>query len=149
MITKMDDMTSILLKKGIKPTYQRLRILKYLMDNLIHPNADTIYEAVSSDIPTISRTTVYNTLHTFVETGLIQELIITGSEARFDFNIDPHHHFLCESCGLIFDLWIECLYAKQGSIEGHKISNFHGYFKGICKECLDKMPKEDKSGEKS
>jgi len=49
---------------------------------------------------------------------------------------------LCGKCGRIIDLDIECNYFKKGNIKGHRIIELHGYFKGICKNCLEK----EKSG---
>ncbi|MBE0460686.1 MAG: transcriptional repressor [Candidatus Aminicenantes bacterium] len=125
-----------LLKKGIRPTYIRLKVLDYLETNRNHPTAEAIYKSLVKEIPTISRTSVYNTLNFFHEKELINILFITGIEARFDSNISPHHHFLCGKCGRIIDLDIECNYFKKGNIRGHRIIELHGYFKGICKDCL-------------
>ncbi|RLC47071.1 MAG: hypothetical protein DRH57_04745, partial [Candidatus Cloacimonadota bacterium] len=50
---------NILKSAGIKPTYERLRILKYLEENNNHPTVNMIYDEVVKDIPTISKTTVY------------------------------------------------------------------------------------------
>ncbi|MFQ6070914.1 MAG: Fur family transcriptional regulator [Candidatus Aminicenantales bacterium] len=125
-------------EKEIKPTYIRLRILDYLESNDRHPTAESIYDALSKEIPTISRTSVYNTLNYFHQKGLVNLLYITGSETRYDSRTSPHHHFLCEKCGRIYDLDIECVYFQEGSVQGHKIEELHGYFRGTCKECLKK-----------
>jgi len=138
MITNLKQLKTTLENKGIKPTYQRLKILKYIEANKTHPTVDMIYENIVKEIPTISKTTVYNTLDTFLQKGLVTSVIITGTEVRFDRTTVPHHHFLCEKCGKIVDLNIECQYFKKGYVSGHKIKELHGYFKGICKNCLKK-----------
>ena len=138
MITKMESIKKKLQANKIKPTYIRLKILNYLEKNKIHPTAEGIYKALEKEIPTISRTSVYNTLNVFYEKGIVTPLFITGLEARFDINISPHHHFLCEKCGRIIDLDIECDYFKKGNVKGHRIIELHGYFKGTCRECLKK-----------
>lgn len=142
MITKLELFKNRLKSKKIKPTYIRLRILDYLETNKVHPTAEAIYKVLIREIPTISRTSVYNTLNVFYEKGLITPLFITGLEARFDSNISPHHHFLCEKCGQIINLDIECDYFKKGSVKGHRITELHGYFKGICNDCLKKKKTE-------
>lgn len=48
-------------KCGIKPSLQRIAIVEYLMENRIHPTADDIYHALCIQVPTLSKTTVYNT----------------------------------------------------------------------------------------
>ena len=135
----MNQLENKLRAKGIKPTYIRLKILDYLEKNkLLHPTVEMIYKSLREEIPTVSRTTIYNTLDTFCQKGMLIPIIITGTETRFDSNISPHHHFLCEKCGKIIDLDIECEYFKKGYVLGHKINELHGYFKGICRDCLKK-----------
>ena len=135
MNTKMNLIKNCLESKNVKPTFIRVKTLEYLKANKTHPTADAIYEKLEKEIPTISRTSVYNTLNLFLELGLICPISITGKESRYDINLSPHHHFLCEKCGRIIDLDIKCQYQKNGTVNGHKITEWHGYFKGLCKEC--------------
>ena len=136
MCSNMKKIKQILDEVEIRPTYERLRILKYLEKYRNHPDANMIYEKVKKEIPTISKTTVYNTLKLFVEKNIVKPVFITGKEERFDIATKPHHHFLCEKCGKIYDINIECPYFKKGYIEEHQVKELHGYFKGICKKCL-------------
>ncbi|MCF7885243.1 MAG: transcriptional repressor [Candidatus Marinimicrobia bacterium] len=136
----MEALKQKLVDEGIKPTFQRISILKYLEENSKHPTADMIYDFMRKKMPTISKTTVYNTVHTFLENGLINELTITGQESRYDINTHNHHHFLCRNCGKIYDVDIQCPHGLPGKdvVDGHKIDEIHGYFKGICQDCLRK-----------
>ena len=54
------DIGNYLKKHNIKPSYQRMKIFQYLLDNHNHPTVDTIYRALCTEIPTLSKTTVYN-----------------------------------------------------------------------------------------
>lgn len=144
IITKMEKLKYYLKEKGIKPTYQRLRILGYMSENgKNHPNVEMIYEKLQSEIPTISMTTIYNTLNTFFKKGLVCPVTITGTEVRYDFNTYSHHHFLCKKCGRIIDIDVKCPFAERSksSVCGHQIEEVHGYFKGICRDCLKKGKK--------
>jgi len=132
----MKQTNAKLSSNGIKPTYQRMRILKFLHQNRTHPTADTIYRELLKDIPTISRTTVYNTLKKLNDRGMVAMLTITGNEARFDSETAPHHHFLCEKCGAIIDIDVRCPLADKMSVGGHTIKEIHGYFKGVCSRCV-------------
>jgi len=136
MITKIKQLKNTLKEKGIKPTYPRIKILEYLEDNWTHPSADMIYKIMVKEIPTASKTTVYNTLEIFQKKGLVSNITITGRETRFDRNISPHSHFFCERCGKIIDLDIKCPFFQKGEVSGHKINKLHGCFKGICSDCL-------------
>ncbi|HPK44931.1 MAG TPA: transcriptional repressor, partial [Spirochaetota bacterium] len=66
----MEQYKHYLESKGISPSYQRLKILEYLDQNRSHPTVDEIYSALLPLIPTLSKTTVYNTVSLFVQQGL-------------------------------------------------------------------------------
>jgi Fe2+ or Zn2+ uptake regulation protein len=141
-LTMIEALKNTLKEKGIKPTYQRLKILDYMSQNIRnHPTVDMIYAELAKEIPTISMTTVYNTLSTFIEKGLVCGVTITGTEVRYDFNTESHHHFLCKKCGQIKDIDIPCsLAAKKGElVDGHRLEEIHGYFKGTCRDCLERF----------
>jgi len=61
IVTRLDIPTH-LYKKDIKPSYQRIKIFEYLYHEMNHPTADVIFKNLVNDIPTLSKTTVYNTL---------------------------------------------------------------------------------------
>ncbi len=141
MISNMEKIKDLMYSANIKPTFERLSILQYLQKRHNHPTALMIYKEVVKQIPTISKTTVYNALKLFTERGLVTPLYITGSEVRYDLVEHNHHHFLCERCGKIIDLDIGCPIFEKKTYDGHKITEQHGYFRGICKSCLQKEKK--------
>lgn len=65
-----------LLDHQIKPSVQRIAIMDYLLKHKTHPCIDEIYTALCKEIPTLSKTTVYNTLKLFVEHGAAKMLTI-------------------------------------------------------------------------
>ncbi len=133
--TRVEDLRNILKEKGIQPSYHRLKILKYLMENKVHPTVDMIYRGLSAEIPTLSKTTIYNTLNLFAEKGLVAVLTIGERETRYDINVQPHAHFKCESCGRVYDLWDVKLDVSGAVPEGFEISRVELYIKGICANC--------------
>lgn len=135
----MEHYKQILIDKGIKPTYQRIKILEYLDKNKAHPTVDMIYAALFKKVPTLSKTTVYNTLDVLRKHDLVDVLTITESEMRYEYIHQPHHHFYCRQCKMIVDIDVNCVYQEEMCVEGHKIEQIHGYFKGICSNCLSKM----------
>lgn len=147
MNPNLEAIKTVLKTAGINPTYQRLRILKYLKENKTHPSADVIYKSLVGEIATISKTTVYNTLDILLKKGLAIAVIVSGTETRFDANTIWHYHFLCEECGRIIDLDIKCEYLEKKEVEGHRIKQRHGYLKGICRDCLKKMERKYRSRE--
>ncbi len=131
----MEKYKKILNEHGIKPTFQRIKILEYLDHNKNHPTVDMIYSALFKSIPTLSKTTVYNTLDVLRKKGLVSVLSSTEIEARYEYNFDFHHHFICRKCGKIIDIPISCILRDQLEAEGYKIEEVHGNFLGICKDC--------------
>ncbi|MCS7151233.1 MAG: transcriptional repressor, partial [Endomicrobia bacterium] len=83
--------------RNLKPTIQRIKIYEYMLKHKTHPDVEHIYTALKREIPTISKTTIYNTLKEFTEKGLIIE-IPTEYKLCFDGYTEPHSHFICEEC---------------------------------------------------
>jgi Fe2+ or Zn2+ uptake regulation protein len=137
---------SILKDHGLKVTSPRLQILRFLRRNRRHPTADEIYSALKGKNPSLSRTTVYNTLELLRSKGIIQALTITEKELRYEVPETPHHHFCCKVCGRIIE--VDCDGLRDGALlDGkHQVDEFHGYYKGTCDRCLGKGP-ERKGGQ--
>ncbi|MBN1968063.1 MAG: transcriptional repressor [Candidatus Delongbacteria bacterium] len=133
-----NSIKEILLDKGIKPSYQRIKIYEFLLENMIHPTVDIIYSEIIKEIPTLSKTTVYNTLDLFKEKGLVNVISIGGVEAKYDAAIEFHGHLKCDICGLIYDIPVKL---ENNSIvvpQGFEISSKNFYLHGICKNCNEK-----------
>ena len=122
--------------KGIKPTYQRMAILESVSADTGHPTIRALHARLVRTIPTLSKTTLYSTLQLFARKGLVAPLSIDPAEARFDGILTPHHHFCCTSCRRILDLELSCPNSRRGVVHGHRIDEVHGYFKGVCVDCL-------------
>ncbi len=136
MITNREHSKQLLMEKGIKPTLQRLKILESMERLGEHPTAEMIFKELVKEIPTMSRTTIYNTLRSFQDKGIIIPVMITGTEIRYDMNLSCHHHLLCEKCGRIVDVAVECPNIHKTHIHGHQIKELHGYLRGVCVQCL-------------
>ena len=67
-------------KHDIKPSFQRMRIFEYLLMHPVHPTVDEIYKSLVTEIPTLSKTTVYNTLDLFIEKRIVQMITIEENE---------------------------------------------------------------------
>ena len=90
-------------KKGYKATTQRIAICRFALQSRDHPTAQRIYDEVRKVHPTVSLATVYKTLQILTEHGLIQELDLPQSQARFDSYVEPHINLVCMQCGNIQD----------------------------------------------
>ena len=78
----LDELRAHMEKEGIHQSYHRLKILEYMMNHRTHPTVDMIYKGLSKEIPTLSKTTVYNTLKLFLSKDIVQELTIEEKEMR-------------------------------------------------------------------
>lgn len=130
-----DDISTYLKEHGVKPSYQRLKIFQYMMENNNHPTVDMIYRALCPEIPTLSKTTVYNTLDLFIEKKITTMIVIEENETRYDLVMGTHGHFKCVNCGKLVDIDLDINYAACEELEGCDIGEKHIYLKGICKEC--------------
>lgn len=132
----LEKYVKILKENNLKVTPQRLIVLKYLGEHSTHPTTDKIYKDLKTNNPSLSKTTVYNSLEVLEKHGIIQSITISGSELRYDFKHGMHHHFLCKKCGRIIDIDVECPNLGKMLECGHNVEEVHGYFKGICKKCI-------------
>lgn len=132
------DAVKQLQSHNIKPSVQRIAIMNYLMEHLTHPTVDEIYTALSPSIPTLSKTTVYNTLKLLSEQGAVQTLTIDERNTCYDADTSPHSHFLCKRCGKIYDLPCNENIKQMVGLnkDGHDVQEVHYYYKGICNHCM-------------
>ncbi len=122
----------LLLKKGVKPTPQRVVITQYLLSTHSHPTADEILDEVKNALPvSLSRATVYNTLKTLVEAGAIQEVVTEPGRSRYDANVSDHHHFVDTETGAVFDIPAEVITPVRATLdERFKVDGYKVVFFG-------------------
>ena len=113
-----------------------MKVYDYLTAMRNHPTADTVYKALLSEIPTLSKTSVYNTMDLLLEKHLVQAITIEENETRFDADISDHGHFKCSRCGEVFDFDVELSGLKHNLPESYRIDERHVYYKGVCSGCM-------------
>jgi Fur family transcriptional regulator, iron response regulator len=90
---------------GLRPTRQRLALARLLFDaDDRHVTAEQLHGEATRTAIRVSLATVYNTLHQFTAAGLLREVVVEPGRSYFDTNIDDHHHFFCESTGMLQDI---------------------------------------------
>lgn len=123
---------------GLRLTHQRLEIIRTIAADETHPYVETVYEKVRERVPTISLDTVYRTLATLTDRGLITRVLFTPGPARYDANPARHHHFVCTRCGLVRDILGHELDAIRATSEVTRIGRPDAVtvqFRGVCAEC--------------
>src|ERR671921_254764 len=111
-MAKNDNRTSVearLREAELRLTPQRFAVLEYLMRAEGHPTADQIAAGINRRFPRASRATVYNALKALCDAGLVREVATEEALTRYESNVEPHHHFVCRSCGKIEDVPTEAL----------------------------------------
>lgn len=128
-------LTELMHKAGMRPSVQRIAVLSHIANERTHPTADELYSVLASKHPSLSRTTVYNSLHALVEAGLVRELEIESGNRHYDLAPQPEHsHFICRICGTIYDMTLPDGLEKMAT-PGFCIDCVDLYFKGICPNC--------------
>lgn len=139
----MNKLAERLIRHGIKPSLQRIAILRYLDSHRTHPTADMIFSDLSPEMPTLSKMTVYNTLKLLVEKGIVQMITIDEKNVRYDADRSSHGHFKCKGCGCVYDVSFPipdtCVVEGVGE---STIDEVHLYFRGYCKKCLVEKEKK-------
>ena len=128
-------------EKGLKITPQRSLIFDELSKATDHPTADAIYKRVHKSLSNISFDTVYRTLLSFTEIGIVNLVEGTGEQKRFEPNLHQHHHFRCIKCYTIYDfendayndIAVPEAVQKQGVIINKRV-----VLEGICSKCKGK-----------
>lgn len=134
----MDNLTLLFREKNLKLTPQRYAIYKYLLSTKSHPSAEMIFDRITVDYPTMSLATVYKTVKTLSEIGLVQELNVGEDNFRFDANVSRHPHIICLKCGIVDDVENVDFGFIDKEAEKHtdfSISDHQVYFYGHCPKC--------------
>jgi Fur family transcriptional regulator, peroxide stress response regulator len=114
---------------SLKVTPQRTAVLEALNSLKNHPTADNIKDYVIKNHPNISVGTIYKTLETFVEKGLVQKVKTEKGVMRYDAILEKHHHLYCEDTEHIEDFFDHKLnnmlekYFKKKKIPNFKVKD--------------------------
>ncbi len=137
MLSKYAD---ALREHGIVVTAQRLAVLR-AVTRAPHSTADQVAGLARADIGSISKQSVYDTLNSFVERGIVRRIQPIGSPALYEDRVgDNHHHVMCRSCGAVGD--VDCAVGERPCLHA---SETHGFaideadvtYWGLCPQCRD------------
>lgn len=124
---------------SISPSLIRIKIYDYLSKDEIHPTVDEIYKNLIDSIPTISKTTVYNTLKIFVEKDLIRPINLYDNKMRYEFIRTNHAHLKCDICSKIYDIPVKIDINVPNGLKGSLINETNILLTGTCSNCLESM----------
>ena len=100
-----DRASSWLAKAGLRPTRQRRALALLLKGDGRdrHVTAETLYDAARASGEGVSLATVYNTLRSFTDAGLMTEVTVDGARSYYDTCVEDHPHFYWEADGRLTD----------------------------------------------
>lgn len=125
---------AILRDHGIAPSAQRVAVARYVLRTTEHPSADEIWARVKKRFPHVSRATVYNTVHLFVEKGLLRQYALTEGRVVFDPKTDAHHHLIDVETGEIHDVpWDAIPIPTQPKLDGYDVLEYQVLLRGSKK----------------
>jgi Fur family transcriptional regulator, ferric uptake regulator len=125
--------------QGLRWTVQRQLVLQIVQQHSGHLTVDDIYQVVAKTYPSINRSTVYRTLETLSEMGVIIEMQGEGNLHRYEMvHPHPHYHAVCEKCGGEIEVEEAVIQKLQAEVwrDYHlrlKLDHFVGM--GICQPC--------------
>lgn len=112
-------------------------MLDFLVASCGHPTAEEIGAAVNRSDATTSRASVYNVLRSLTRAGLVTELVLDDAVARYDANLDPHHHFVCTECRRVEDVPEPLCPTPPatGFTDGRVVTAVSVTLRGLCAPC--------------
>lgn len=131
-------------EQGVKLTHSRIEVFNEISKSIDHPDVETIHKRVKKRIITLSLDTVYRALWLIKDLGLLTTFGVVSSKTRFEANLDPHHHFICTSCGMIRDFYFDRLNLSQFKKRLNKVGKVTSSqleLRGICVSCTKKTSK--------
>lgn len=149
---RIEELERACRERGLPVTVQRRAVFEAVLGRDDHPTADDVYDEVKDRLPGISRASVYRILYALAEFGLIKRICQPGSTARFDPEIDRHHHLVCLECESIIDFEAERfndLPLPDVRAHGFEIVEYHVHFRGICARCRSKKAGSRKAAKKA
>ncbi len=124
---------------GLRVTKPRLTVLDAL-ERTPHATADEVLATVRHVLPEITVQSIYMVLHSLTDAGLLRQLDLAQSPARYETRVaDNHHHAVCTVCGRIED--VNCAFGHAPCLtptEPHGMTIYVAdvVYQGVCTNCL-------------
>lgn len=131
-----EEVRALFRAKKVPLTHQRLAVYEELTARRDHPSAESLYESLKKQYPSLSLATVYKTLQTLHEMGMVARVDSPTAQARYDAIVEAHHHAVCTACGRIEDLFDARLdRIPEPKAAGFLIRGHSVHFHGLCAQC--------------
>lgn len=119
---------------------QRETVYGVLCNTKSHPDVSSIYSEAKKVLPSIGLGTVYRNLEELCSMNCVRRICAEGFAERFDANMICHAHFVCRSCGRIFD--VESPLTESECVWG-TVEKSDTMFYGVCNDCKKSSEKKN------
>jgi Fe2+ or Zn2+ uptake regulation protein len=140
MTQEWSEELQLLRVHGLRATSQRIVILDAIRDGQGHSTLAAIYGRARRHDPGIDKSTVYRSLELFQKLGLVLSVELETHEKGYELvKAEPHHHFICKTCGREFDIdkqFVADFYAELEANYGYSVTMDHLVLSGTCPDCL-------------
>ncbi|MBD79051.1 MAG: Fur family transcriptional regulator [Crocinitomicaceae bacterium] len=135
------ELTEILRRRNLKATSKRVNVLSVITEY----NKAVPYSEIQNSLKDFDRVTLYRTLNTFIEYGIIHKALVNENETFYamcsDCDVHHHHHkhvhFKCTKCDEV-----SCVQANHKmvlTIPGYVVESFEVEATGICQSCNERL----------
>jgi Fur family ferric uptake transcriptional regulator len=137
--TRQPELEERIAATGLRVTRQRLRVLEELAREPHDLTAQDLYRRLRDDGEKVGLATVYRTLGSLADQGVVDTLAHSPGETCYRLCSDAHHHHLvCSACHRVVELgecgleaWLAEAAAKEGFVPtAHRVE-----IVGVCAAC--------------
>lgn len=142
---RTDQMVEKCRDQGMRVTQQRIALFRELLESGEHLSAERLYERIRDRYPTMSLSTVYNSLETLSKLGLIGEVTGLDGPMLYDPEARPHHHMVCKDCGCVIDVFTpDAIRVNRKGLmrDGFEVDDFRVTLFGKCKGCSEQSAED-------
>ncbi len=137
---RVSDALDLLRSAGGRVTHQRRLVLEALVDTQPHPSAEDVAAHIGTVAPEIHLSTIYRTLNTLTDLGVISHVHIDHGRSVYHFAHDALPHLVCRACGSVDHLDAETFHSVRDLIlssVGYEVDRGHFAWSARCSECRE------------
>lgn len=135
---RLEEFSEHCRSKGLAITPQRMAVAEALLSSGDHPRADQVYAEVRKLYPHVSLATIHRTLETLCKIGEARKVTPLHDSARYDGNLNPHHHVVCVRCRRVRDVVapeFDALLHSRSTLGEFKLLGCSVEVRALCRRC--------------
>ncbi len=135
---ELEEALELLRANGGRVTTQRRIVIEGLLDAPPHPSAEDVAAQVAAVAPEIHLSTVYRTLATLTELGVITHVHLDHGRSVYHFADQARPHLVCRSCGSVAHLDERTFDAVRERVEdatAFRLGHGHFAWSATCPRC--------------